>query len=193
MNRPSLAAPIPGDALLIVDVQVDLLPGGARAVPQGDAVLPVLEIWITRFVDAGQPVFASRNWHPPDHCSFVDQGGPWPPHCVAGTPGAAFALKLPDGAVIVSKAQRADETSWSAFAGTGLSGELRAHGVRRLFVGGLPTDDCVLFTVRDALADGFAVLLLEDATRPIDRHPGDGAAALAAMRERGASLLREVH
>lgn len=193
MDRPSLVIPGPGDALLVVDVQNDFLPGGALAVPQGDAVLPVLERWITRFVRAGQPVFASRDWHPPDHCSFQAQGGPWPPHCIAGTPGAAFALALPGDAVIVSKAQRAGEEAYSAFGGTDLAAGLRERGVRRLFVGGLATDYCVLHTVRDALAEGFAVLLLEAAVRPVEVHAGDGAAALAAMRERGASILAEAH
>lgn len=193
MDRPSLVIPGPADALLVVDVQNDFLPGGALAVPRGDAVLPVLKRWIGRFVRAGQPVFASRDWHPPDHCSFQAQGGPWPPHCIAGTPGAAFALELPGDAVIVSKAQRADEEAYSAFGGTTLAGQLRERGVRRLFVGGLATDYCVLHTVRDALAEGFAVLLLEAAVRPVEVHAGDGAAALAAMRERGASILAEAH
>ena len=96
---PILEAPMPqrGDALLIVDVQADFLPGGALGVPDGDAVIAPLNQWAARFAQLGLPVVASRDWHPPDHCSFRSQGGPWPPHCVAGTPGAAFAttLRLP--------------------------------------------------------------------------------------------------
>ena len=87
MNPPELR---PSDALLIVDVQRDFCPGGALAVPDGDAVVPVLNQWIDAARDAGAAVFASRDWHPPDHVSFQEQGGPWPSHCVAETDGARF-------------------------------------------------------------------------------------------------------
>lgn len=175
-------------ALLIVDVQNDFLPGGALAVPKGDEVVPVLNGYIERAQRAGMPVFASRDWHPERHCSFKAQGGPWPPHCVAGTPGAAFApgLRLPADAVVISKATREEPDAYSAFSGTGLADALRRRGVRRLLVGGLATDYCVLNTVRDALAEGFEVRLLTDAIRPVDVQPGDGARAEEEMRARGA-------
>ena len=83
-----------GDALLIVDVQNDFLAGGSLAVPDGDGVLPPLNQWIERFAANRLPVFATRDWHPPDHCSFKAQGGPWPSHCVANTMGAQFADHL---------------------------------------------------------------------------------------------------
>jgi nicotinamidase/pyrazinamidase len=183
--------PRAGDALLIVDVQNDFLPGGALAVPQGDAVVPVLNRWIARFRDRGLPVVATRDWHPPDHCSFRSRGGPWPEHCVAGTPGARFApdLELPQDALIVSKATESDREVYSGFQGTDLAERLRALGVRRLFVGGLATDYCVLETVRDALREGFEVVVLRDAVRAVDVNPGDGERALEEMRRLGARLL----
>jgi nicotinamidase/pyrazinamidase len=186
------AVPPPGvgDALLVVDVQNDFLPGGALAVPQGDAVIAPLNGWIARFTAAGLPVFASRDWHPGGHCSFHAQGGPWPPHCVAGSAGAAFAegLALPPDADVVSKGVDAATEAYSAFADTGLAQLLRVQQVERLFVGGLATDYCVLHTVADALRLGFEVVLLPDAMRAVDVHPGDGAAALQAMHAHGAAL-----
>ena len=89
-----------GDALIAVDVQNDFLPGGSLAVPQGDAVVPALNRYLAAFAARALPVFATRDWHPPNHCSFRAQGGIWPPHCVAATRGAEFAPGLalpPDG------------------------------------------------------------------------------------------------
>lgn len=182
----------PGDALLLVDVQNDFLPGGALAVPRGDEVVSVLDRCARRFAQAGLPVFATRDWHPPQHCSFRAAGGPWPPHCVAGTPGADFApaLALPAQAVVVSKARDPAQDAYSGFAGTSLAQQLRAAGVRRVFVGGLATDYCVLHTVLDALAAGFEAVLLVDAVRAVDVGPGDGEAAIERMRQRGARLAR---
>lgn len=176
------------DALVIVDVQNDFLPGGALAVPDGDAVLPVLNSYIALFESRGLAIFATRDWHPRDHCSFRAQGGPWPPHCVAFSRGAAFAtdLQLPCSAVIVSKAQAPDRDAYSGFEGTELETLLRARGASRLLVGGLATDYCVLRTVRDALARGFRVLLLKDAIRAVNVHPGDGDRAEAEMIALGA-------
>ena len=182
----------PGDALLIVDVQRDFLPGGSLAVPGGDEVVPVLN----RYLDLARrnrlPVFASRDWHPPDHCSFRARGGTWPVHCVAGTAGAAFApgLQLPADAVIIDKATRPEADAYSAFSGTALPAMLRGRGVERVLVGGLATDYCVLNTVRDALAAGFEVLLLDDAIRAVEVKAGDGACALDEMQKLGARPIR---
>lgn len=180
------------DALLVVDVQCDFLPGGALAVPQGDAVVPVLNRYIAQARQAGVPVFASRDWHPQDHVSFRARGGPWPPHCVAESEGAGFApgLELPRDAVVVSKATSKDADAYSAFAGTDLAVDLRARGVRRLWIGGLATDYCVLNTVLDARREGFDVLYLEDASRPVEVQPGDGTRAVSRMREAGAVPVR---
>ena len=176
------------DALIIVDVQNDFVPGGNLAVRRGDEIVPVLNRYISAFHAAGLPVFATRDWHPADHCSFKAQGGSWPSHCVAGTPGAAFAgtLVLPPSVTIVSKATERDREAYSGFAGTELEAKLRKIGALQLFVGGLATDYCVLNTVRDARALGFGVMLLTDAIRAVDVRQGDGARAEAQMLELGA-------
>lgn len=179
------------DALVIVDVQNDFVPGGSLAVPHGDEVVPVLNRYIEAFDAAGLPVFATRDWHPGDHCSFKSQGGPWPSHCVAGTLGAAFvpALALPASAVIISKATERDRDAYSGFAGTELEEKLRRIGALQLFVGGLATDYCVVNTVRDARALGFGVMLLTDAIRAVDVRQGDGARAEAEMLGLGAQPM----
>jgi len=180
--------PQPGDALLIVDLQNDFLPGGALAVPNGDAVIAPLNAAIAAFEAKALPIIATRDWHPQDHISFAAQGGPWPPHCMAGTAGAAFtgALKLPPSAIVISKADTPEVDAYSGFQGTELAKLLREKGVKRLLVGGLATDYCVLNTVLDGLAAGFEVVLLEDAMRAVEVQPGDGAAALARMYAEGA-------
>ena len=178
-----------GDALLIVDVQNDFLPGGSLAVAEGDQVVGVLNDYIAVFSRQGLPVYATRDWHTPDHCSFQAQGGPWPPHCVADSPGAGFApgLRLPEGkATVISKGTRQDKDAYSGFEGSDLAERLRSAGIQRLFIGGLATDYCVLDTVRDALREGFAVRLLEDAIRAVNVQPDDGAKAIAEMRQGGA-------
>jgi nicotinamidase/pyrazinamidase len=147
---------------------------------------------IRLFTEARLPVFASRDWHPDDHCSFQAQGGPWPPHCRAGTPGAAFAaeLALPDDAIVISKADTAAVDAYSAFAGTTLSAQLRDRGVTRVTVCGLATDYCVLNTVTDALEEGFDTLVVPEAVRAVDVQPGDGMRALDRMVARGAVSVR---
>jgi len=136
------------------------------------------------------PTFASRDWHPPDHCSFRAQGGPWPLHCIAGSAGAEFAseLRLAKNTVVVSKAMRADRDSYSGFGDTDLESRLRAAEIRRIFVGGLATDYCVLQTVLDARRLGFDVVVLTDAVAAVDAKAGDGARALEQMRAAGAVL-----
>jgi nicotinamidase/pyrazinamidase len=179
-----------GDALVIVDVQRDFV-DGSLAVREAAQVVPVLEQYIACFHKKGLPVFATRAWHPPDHVSFRERGGPWPAHCVAGTPGAEFALALDGGATIVSMGTSRDADACSAFDGTGFEETLRRAGIRRLFVGGLATDYCVLATVRDALEKGFLVFLLSDAIRAVELKPGDGAFAVRTMLRLGAQLLHE--
>ena len=176
-----------GDALLIVDPQVDFLPGGSLGVPQGDAVLAPINRLIDLYRTHALPVYVSRDWHPALHCSFAGQGGPWPVHCVAGSDGARFApgLQLAD-AVVVSKATTVDVDAYSAFNGTGLADTLRERGIRRLVVCGLATDYCVLNTVLDALAAGFDVLLATEAIRAVNVKADDGDRALQQMLERGA-------
>jgi nicotinamidase/pyrazinamidase len=185
------------DALVIVDVQNDFCPGGALPVPQGDAVVAVLNRYAARFDARGAPVFASRDWHPARTRHFAADGGRWPPHCVQGTPGAAFHpdLRLPARTRVVSKGMDADADAYSCFqgsteTGTAFAAVLSQSGIQRLFVGGLATDYCVKATVLDALDAGFQVLVLQDAVRAVDVAPGDGEQALAAMRQAGAGLIR---
>ena len=177
-----------GDALIVVDVQHDFLPGGALAVPEGDAVVPLLARCADACLRSGVPVVASRDWHPADHCSFRGFGGQWPPHCVAGTLGAELdpGLELPADTKIVDKARTADRDAYSAFEGTDLDEWLKAREVRRLYVGGLATDYCVLRTALDGLRLGYAVVLLADAIRAID--PAGGTAAIETLREQGAII-----
>jgi len=181
----------PGDALIVTDVQNDFLPGGALAVPHGDAVIAPLNRYIALFAAHKLPVIATRDWHPPGHCSFKEQGGPWPAHCIAGTSGAAFAenLHLPSDAIVVSKATEQDRDAYSAFSGTELGSRLKNMGVTRLFIGGLATDYCVLNSVLDALALGFQVKLLTDASRPVNVQPDDGMLAEQKMLAAGAEAM----
>lgn len=176
-----------GDALLIVDPQVDFLPGGSLGVPQGDAVLAPINRLINLYRTHGLPVYVSRDWHPALHCSFADQGGTWPVHCVAGSDGARFAPALQlDDAIVVSKATTVDVDAYSAFNGTGLADTLRERGIRRLVVCGLATDYCVLNTVLDGLAAGFEVLLATEAIRAVNVNADDGDRALVRMLDGGA-------
>lgn len=184
---PPSPIPGPGDALVIVDVQGDFVTG-SLAVPGGAEVIAPLNRAAAAFAARGLPVIATRDWHPDDHVSFHEQGGPWPVHCVAGTPGAdsADGLELPRGTTIVEKADTAAMDAYSAFQGTALADDLRSRGTRRLVVGGLATDYCVLNTVTDAIAEGFEVVVLHDAVRAVDVEPGDGDRAEDAMRLAGA-------
>lgn len=180
----------PGDALIIVDVQNDFCPGGALAVIEGDKVVPVLNEWITAAEAAEVPVFASRDWHPANHISFRDRGGPWPPHCVQGTAGAEFHrdLKLPHDVQIISKADTPDQESYSAFGGTDLAAKLRQTEIRRVWIGGLTQDYCVRETALDALREGFEVHVIVDATRAVNVKPEDGRRALEEIRQAGGIL-----
>lgn len=189
---PPVAGVHAGDALIIVDVQRDFLPGGALAVPGGDAVIPVLSRCARAFDQYGLPVFATRDWHPADHCSFRAQGGPWPPHCVAGTAGAELpeTLALPASAQVISKATTPEKDAYSGFQGTTLELRLRERGCGRVFIGGLATDYCVRATALDALQADLRVVVLEDAVRAVEVKPGDGARALAELRVAGAVVIR---
>jgi nicotinamidase/pyrazinamidase len=183
--------PHAGDALLIVDVQNDFLPGGSLPVARGDEVVPALNRYLQIFAEHRLPVYATRDWHPRQHCSFRAQGGPWPPHCVADSSGAQFpaTLQLPPDAVIISKATSAEQDAYSGFEGTDLDSRLRAANISRLYIGGLATDYCVLNTVRDALRLGYKVLLLSDSIRAVDVQPGDGMRAETEMTKLGAQRI----
>lgn len=181
------------DALIIVDVQNDFCPGGSLAVPEGHVVVPVLNEYMARAADAGMPIFASRDWHPEQTRHFAERGGPWPPHCVQGSPGAEFhpELRLPPGTVIVSKGMSEEDQGYSALEaelpdGQSLVDAMHARGVRHVYVGGLATDYCVRATVLDALKGGFETSVLIDASRPVDVQAGEGERALNEMLSAGA-------
>jgi nicotinamidase/pyrazinamidase len=195
-------------ALLIVDVQHDFLPGGALPVPDGHAILPVINRIQARY----DLVAVTQDWHPPDHLSFASQhrglkpldtveldGSQqvlWPDHCVWNSPGAALAPELDCARVsaIFRKGMDRRIDSYSAFFDngrqrkTGLAEWLRAHNVRHVHVAGLAADFCVAYTARDAADLGFQTAILEDATRPISN---DGFAEIATdLRARGVTLAR---
>lgn len=181
--------PQDGDALVVVDLQNDFVTG-SLSVPDAPAVVEPLNRAIALFTARGLPVFATRDWHPPDHCSFLERGGPWPVHCVAGTRGADFVpgLRLPTDVIHIHKATERDTEAYSALAGTRLADELQTRAVRRVFIGGLATDYCVLNTVRDAVPLGIDIVVLGDACRAVNVHPDDGARAEAEMRRLGAEF-----
>lgn len=191
MSTPSKVRLATDDALIVTDIQHDFLPGGRLAVLHGDEVIPVLNRYIALFRCRSLTIFATRDWHPPDHCSFRSHGGPWPIHCVADTHGAAFSekLDLPADAIVISKATRSEREAYSSFEGTDLNRRLREEGIHRLFVGGLTTEYCVLATAKDAVHNGYRVVLLIDAIRAIDVTPGDGERAIDEMLRLGATPL----
>jgi nicotinamidase/pyrazinamidase len=176
-------------ALIAVDVQRDFAPGGALAVPDGDAVVPRLdELMRSGGFDL---VVATRDWHPPDHGSFAAQGGPWPEHCVQGTPGAELVDGLDRGRidVVVDKGTDPGTEGYSGFDGTGLASLLRERGVDEVVIGGLATDFCVRATALDALEAGFAVTVDMRAARGIDVTPGDVDRALDEVRAAGGRVV----
>ncbi len=177
-------------ALIVVDVQNDFCPGGALAVERGDEVVAPLNRLIAEFLERGEPVYKSRDWHPPQTKHFAAHGGTWPVHCVQNTHGAEFHEDLlEDPRIRVVSKGLGDEDCYSAFDGTRLAAELRAANVREVWVGGLATDYCVKNTVLDALRQGFRVRAVEDAMRAVNLQPGDGEKALAEMREAGAEVV----
>ena len=203
------------DALIAVDVQPDFMPGGALPVPEGDAVVPV----VNRLLDLFAVNAATQDWHPAGHLSFASShpgAAPfsrvvapygeqtlWPDHCVQGTPGAALhpALRADRFAAVLRKGWRRGVDSYSAFTendrrtATGLAGWLRDQGIRRVFLAGLATDFCVGWSGLDALDHGFGVFLVEDACRGIGIPCAEGAPdstgdMLAKLRARGAGFVR---
>jgi nicotinamidase/pyrazinamidase len=175
-------------ALVIVDFQNDFTPGGALAVAEGDLIAPRIDA----LARSGEfdLVVATRDWHPPDHDSFAEQGGPWPPHCVQGTPGADFhpALDRELLDAVVSKGHEPALEGYSGFERTELEALLREHGVEALTMVGLATDYCVKQTALDALRRGFDVTVDASAVRPVEVEPGDGERALAEVRAGGGAI-----
>lgn len=177
-----------GDALLVIDIQNDFLSGGSLAVPEGDQVIPVLNGYIDQFSHRQLPVFATRDWHPANHSSFIQQGGPWPEHCIADSKGAEFAngLHFPASTYIISTGTDVEQDGYSGFENPALKLQLDNADAKRLFIGGLATDYCVLNTVRDALSYHYQVLLLTDAIHAVNVQRHDGENAIHEMIQKGA-------
>ncbi len=196
------------DVLIVVDVQNDFLPGGALAVPGGDAIVPLVNALAQRTAHT----VLTQDWHVAGHLSFASSHpgrapfdtialpyGPqvlWPDHCVQGAFGAEFsaALRIPQAELIIRKGYRREIDSYSAFCEadgqthTGLAGYLRERGFTRLFLAGLATDFCVAYSAVDARSAGFEVVVIEDACRAIDT---GGSLAAAWERMRAAGVLRQ--
>jgi nicotinamidase/pyrazinamidase len=196
-------------ALLLVDIQNDFLPGGALAVPEGDAVVPIAN----RLQWLFNTVVASQDWHPPGHLSFASSHAGlkpfdtttvagleqilWPDHCVQDTPGAEFAPDLNTEGLdaVFRKGEDPRYDSYSAFfdnghqRSSGLADWLHARSISRVYIVGLAADVCVLFTALDAVNEGFDTVVVSDATRGVDLQPGDTKLAFDRMRQQGVSLL----
>jgi nicotinamidase/pyrazinamidase len=175
------------DALIIVDVQNDFCPGGTLAVPGGHEVVPI----INRLLQHPWLSVATKDWHPPDHCSFKPQGGPWPPHCVQQTSGAELHPDLDATAIqlVITKGSHPNQEAYSGFQGTDLAKILRENGVKRVVLCGLATDYCVRSTAHDALQEGFQVVVLEDAIRGVEVNPGDCQRAMEELRQAGVQMI----
>jgi nicotinamidase/pyrazinamidase len=175
------------DALLIIDFQNDFTAGGALAVPEGDEIAAPVK----RLADHYDLVVATRDWHPPDHASFETEGGPWPVHCVQGTPGAEFHPAMEDVEIdaVVDVGRERDDEGYSGFEKSDLAEILHERGVERVAVCGLATDYCVRASAIDACREGLDVTVVEDAIRGVDVKPGDSERALDDMRAAGARVV----
>jgi nicotinamidase/pyrazinamidase len=173
-------------ALLIIDFQNDFTPGGALAVKEGDQIAEP----IRRLADEVDVILATRDWHPPDHASFETQGGPWPVHCVQGTPGAELHPSIEDLDIeaIVDVGREREDEGYSGFENSDLARILRDHDVDEVYVVGLATDYCVRASAIDACREGFDVTVVSDAIRGVEVEPGDSERALADMTEAGARI-----
>jgi nicotinamidase/pyrazinamidase len=197
------------NALILVDIQNDFVPGGALAVPGGDTIVPVVSAIQRRF----DLVVATQDWHPPDHGSFaanhpgravyerIDLHGLpqvlWPAHCVQGTPGADLVPGL-DRSRVARVFQKGTDPAIDSYSGffdngrrrsTGLGEYLTASGVRAVYVCGLATDYCVKFTALDARRLGLDTFLIADATRGVNVTPGDVDRAVEEMRAAGVGVV----
>jgi nicotinamidase/pyrazinamidase len=176
------------EALIVVDMQRDFMPGGALPVPKGDKIIPIINDCIRKFRERGALIVATRDWHPKNHISFRDRGGPWPAHCVQNTPGAEFVVELPEDAVIISKATEPDEEAYSGFEGTDLDRILKEKGVKRVYICGVATEYCVKATALDALKLGYETYILLDAIKGIN--PEDEKKAIEELQKAGAKAIR---
>jgi nicotinamidase/pyrazinamidase len=175
------------DALIVVDMQNDFCSGGALEVPDGDAVIEP----INRLAEQADFVVATRDWHPPDHRSFAENGGIWPVHCVRDTAGAQFHPDIDQSRfdAVVDAGRTPDAEGYSGFEDTELERLLRERDVTEVHVGGLALDYCVKATALDARRAGFDVVLHRDATRAVEVQAGDGDRAIAELRATGVRIV----
>ncbi len=205
-----------GDALLVIDMQNDFMPGGALPVPDGDIIVDGVNRVMEIFHGLGLPVILSQDWHPSDHLSFASMHegkrpfdtfeapgiGPvlWPDHCVMGTPGADFHKDLKSylAHLIIRKGYHREVDSYSCFmendmkTETGLDGYLRSRGIERIFTCGLAMDYCVYFTAMDGRKKGFEVYYIYDLTKPVASPEGSVSTALEKMTKSGVSFIKAV-
>jgi len=176
------------EALLIIDFQNDFVPGGALPVPRGDEILAR----VNELIDSGRfdMIVATRDWHPADHGSFEQQGGPWPPHCVQGSEGAELypGLAQEKIGVVVDAGYQPELEGYSGFEETDLESVLRENEIDRVTMVGLATDYCVRHTALDALQHGFEVVIDREGVRGIDVEPGDSERALRELAGAGARV-----
>lgn len=178
-------------ALIVVDMQVDFCEGGALAASHTDRIIQPVNDLIKDYAEKGKPVIFSRDWHPENHCSFKDNGGQWPVHCVSGTHGAEFHpdIQIPALAILVSKAINPDSEAYSAFEGTGLDKMLKRLGVSTLTICGIATEYCVKSTVSDALRHGFRLEVAANAISAVAPGSHEERLALESFNSPGSALV----
>ncbi|MCL4495925.1 MAG: nicotinamidase [Firmicutes bacterium] len=188
-------------ALIVVDFQNDFCPGGTLAVSEGDQIYPVVQDLVNEFEDRHRPIVFTRDYHPSNHISFVNRGGPWPPHCVQGTYGFEFfpKLRIPDNAAHFFKGYLKDADAYSGFEGclatngtiTGITLEswLHSQNVHQVYITGLATDYCVKATAIDATRAGFDTIVITNGVKGVNVSPHDSERALNDMKQAGACLL----
>jgi nicotinamidase/pyrazinamidase len=175
--------------LIVVDVQRDFCEGGALAANDTRSLLNPLQKYIEAVRQREDLVVFSQDWHPVNHKSFKQNGGPWPVHCVAGSRGAELMppLKPISSDVIIHKGVSCDADGYSAFAATGLSKRLDSLGIQSLAVCGIATEYCVRATALDAAKAKYQVTLLRDLVRAVNN--SDALIALDKITDAGVKLL----
>lgn len=179
-------------ALIVVDVQNDFCPGGSLAVNDGDKIIPYINSLIKYFTDKKLPVFYTKDWHPANHCSFVENRGIWPKHCVAGTYGAEFHknLIITEHAEVILKANKSDTDSYSGFQSTSLHSKLKKLNIEKIVVVGLATDYCIKNTVLDALKLKYKTVVIQEGIKAVNINQGDESKAKEEMIANGAEIIK---
>lgn len=180
------------EALIIVDFQNDFCKGGTLAVSGFEKIIKPVNNLIQVFTSNIKPIFFTRDWHPKDHSSFLEQGGSWPPHCIAGSIGACIydEIIVPLSTTIVSKAESKNKDAYSGFENTRLNSLLKDKNVNTVIICGLATDYCVKNTTLDSLNLGYKTIVAEDGIRAVNVNPNDGVTAIEEMVYAGAVMQK---